>query len=251
MRVASDGQMTAPIRPTVLMPWSKRSLGALLKAPPRPYGWCRRRWSCATLAAQLKTKHRLEVSAWTVRRWLHELGWVWKRATLVAKDTAPKRVERLARMRLPAEHLQERAGMVFADARALHLFPKVGAAWRPTGSQEEVLTPGKHDKQSLAGALTLATGELFHGLGPRKTHARCRALFTVLDQTDPEPGGTRIDVVAENYCIHKAKALEQWLDNPPRFALLWLLTSCPRGNPIERACGDVHDKCTRNHKRKR
>ena len=37
----------------------------------------------------------------------------------------------------------------------------------------------------------------------------------------------------------------------PRFALLWLPTYCPRANPIERAFGDVHDKCTRNHKRKR
>ena len=26
---------------------------------------------------------------------------------------------------------------------------------------------------------------------------------------------------------------------------------CPRANPIERVFGDVHDKCTRNHKRKR
>jgi hypothetical protein len=35
------------------------------------------------------------------------------------------------------------------------------------------------------------------------------------------------------------------------FTLLWLPTYCPRANPIERAFGDVHDKCTRNHKRKR
>jgi len=33
--------------------------------------------------------------------------------------------------------------------------------------------------------------------------------------------------------------------------LLWLLTYCPQANPIERTFGDVHDKCTRNHKRKR
>ncbi|MCI0356518.1 MAG: winged helix-turn-helix domain-containing protein, partial [Acidobacteria bacterium] len=56
-----------------------------LKAAPRTYGWCRTRWSCATLAATLKAKHGIEVSAETVRRWLHEMGWVWKRATLVAK----------------------------------------------------------------------------------------------------------------------------------------------------------------------
>ena len=62
---------------------------------------------------------------------------------------------------------------------------------------------------------------------------------------------TRIYVVADNYCIHKAKAVEQWLARHPRFEVLWLPTYCPRANPIERVFGDVHDKCTRNHKRKR
>src|SRR5262249_23260162 len=62
---------------------------------------------------------------------------------------------------------------------------------------------------------------------------------------------TRIYVVADNYGIHKAQAVEQGFARPPRFALLWLPTYCPRANPIERACGAVHDKCTRNHKRKR
>ena len=35
----------------------------------------------------------------------------------------------------------------------------------------------------------------------------------------------------------------------PRFELIKLPTYCPEANPIERAFGDVHDKCTRNHKR--
>ena len=52
------------------------ALGAILKAAPRAYGWCRTRWSCVTLAATLQTKHGIEVSAETVRRWLHEIGWV-------------------------------------------------------------------------------------------------------------------------------------------------------------------------------
>jgi len=41
------------------------------------------------------------------------------------------------------------------------------------------------------------------------------------------------------------------LASHPRFTLLFLPTYCPRANPIERVFGDVHDKCTRNHKRKR
>jgi hypothetical protein len=51
--------------------------------------------------------------------------------------------------------------------------------------------------------------------------------------------------------MHKAKAVQQWGASHPRFALLWLPTYCPRANPIERVLGDVHDKCTRNHQRKR
>jgi len=55
----------------------------------------------------------------------------------------------------------------------------------------------------------------------------------------------------DNYKIHQAQAVAQWLAAQPRFELLFLPTYCPKANPIERAFGDVHDKCTRNHKRKR
>jgi hypothetical protein len=150
------------------------------------------------------------VSADTVRRWRHEMGWVWKRAKLVAQDDAPHRIERLARLRFQSEHVQAHALMVCADARDIHLLPKVGAAWRPQGTQEEVLTPGTNEKHSRAGALHLATGKLLYGLGPRQNHGWFRDRVTLLDTTDPAPGVTRRDVVADNYCMHKAKAVEQW-----------------------------------------
>ena len=94
IHVDPDGQLSIAVQTRVLMPWLTRSLGALLKAAPRAYGWCRTRWSCATLAATLQAKHGIEVSAETVRRWLQESGWVWKRATLVAQDDDPHRIER-------------------------------------------------------------------------------------------------------------------------------------------------------------
>jgi transposase len=249
--VDPDGPLVAPVRTRILRPWLKRSLRALLKSTPRAYGWCRTRWSCATLAMELKVKHGLEVSTWTVRRWLHELGWVWKRAKLVAKDDDPQRVERLAQIRFYAEQLQAHGVMVFADELDIHLLPKVGAAWMPEGSQEEVITPGKNAKFYLAGALNRATGEIIYGLGPRKTNALFRDLLTQLDRTYPAPRVTRIYVVGDNYYSHKAKAVEQWMASHPRFAILWWPTYCPQANPIERVFGDVHDQCTRNHKRKR
>jgi DDE superfamily endonuclease len=176
---------------------------------------------------------------------------VWKRTKLVAKDDDPQRVERLARIRWQAEPWQAHEVMVFADALDLHLWPKVGAAWMPTGSQAEVMTPGKHATHELAGALNLATGEILHCRSARKTHALFRDLLTRLDHAYPAPRITRISVVVDHSGLHTAKAVEPWIESHPRFARLWLPTSGPRANPVERAFGDVHDPCTRNHQRKR
>jgi Winged helix-turn helix len=170
-----------------------------LHTAPRAYGWCRTRWSCATLAATLQAKHGLEVSAETVRRWLHEMGWVWKRATLVAKDDDPHRIARLARIRFHHEHLQAHEIMVFADELDMHLLPKVGAAWMPQGTQAEVMTPGKNEKHYLAEALHLATGKVLYCLGPRKNNGLFRDLLTLLDTTYPARQISRIYVVADNY----------------------------------------------------
>ena len=202
-------------------------------------------------AATLQATHGIEVSAETVRRWLHEMGWVWKRTKLVAKDADPRRVERLARIRFHHDHLQAHEVMVFAAELDIDLLPKVGAAWRPQGTQAEIRTPGQNEKHSLAGALHLATGRMLYCLGPRKNHGLFRDLWTLLDAPYPARQVTRLYVVVDNDCIHKANAVEQWVASHPRFVLLWLPTYWPRANPIERAFGEVHDKCTRNHTRKR
>jgi hypothetical protein len=179
----------------------------------------------------LQAKHGIEVSAETVCRWLHEIGWVWQRAQRVAKDD-PHRLERLARMRCAHDNLQAHAVMVFADELDSHLLPKVGAAWRLQGTQEESMTPGKNEKYYLAGALHLATGQVLYCFGPRKNNGLLRVLLPLLDHPYPAQQITRIYMVVDHYRIHKAKAVEQWVASHPRFELLWLPPYCPRANPL-------------------
>jgi hypothetical protein len=249
--INETGRLAPPVRTTVLTPSLPRSLRALLKVAPDVYGWCRTRWSCATLALTLKTKRGIEVSAETMRRWLHEVGWVWKRAKLMAKDDDPLRGERLARIRFGFERLQACEAMVFADELDIHLLPKVGAAWMPQGPQTTIMTPGQHQQPYLAGALDLTTGRRLHCLGPRKTNALFRDLLTGLDVRYPAERYTRLSVVVDNDKSHKAKAVQQGLATHPRVMWLFLPTYCPRAHPSERAFGDVHDCCTRNQQRKR
>jgi transposase len=143
-----QGRLVPPVRTTVLLPTLRRSLVALLKATPRAYGWCRTRWSCVTLALTLQAKRGVTVSAETMRRWLHEIGWVWKRAKLVTKDDDPQRVNRLARIRWVFEQLRCGEAMVFADELDIHTVAQSGlcldAQRHPTG---------RHDPRSESEAL--------------------------------------------------------------------------------------------------
>jgi transposase len=251
LKYDAHGRLVPPVRTTVRLPMLRRSLLALRKASPRAYGWCRTRWSCATLALPLQTKRGITVAAETLRRWLHAIGWVWKRAKLVAKDDDPQRVDRLASIRWTFEPLKRDEAMVFADELDRHLWPQVGCAWMPQGTQGPVMTPGQTQKHDLAGGRDLSTGTLHHGLGARQTQAWFRGLLSGRAERYPPEPYTRLSVVVDHDKIHKAKAVAPWLAAHPRGTRLLLPTYCPRANPIERAFGDVHDCCTRNHQRRR
>jgi transposase len=242
---------TGQRRLRLLTPSLKRSVQALLKTTPRAYGWCRTRWSCATLAVEVQVRRGITVSAETMRQWLHELGWEWKRAKVAAKDDDPHRVEKLARIRLAFERLRAGAALFFVDELDINLLPKLGYQWMPKGEQVEVLTPGTNEKRYLAGALDLTTGTITHCVWYRKQTGLFLDLLETLDRTYPAPLFAHLTVVVDNAKVHHAQRVQQWLAAHPRFALLYLPTYCPRAKPIERAFGDVHDKCTRNHTRSR
>ncbi len=238
-------------RLTVLAPVLQRSLGAILHSVPRLCGWCRTRWSCATIALELHARRGIVMSAETVRRGLHELGWVWKRAKLCAKDDDPQRVEKLARIRCAFEQVRAGVALFFADELDISLLSKVGSQWMPKGEQVEVMTPGTNEKRHLAGALDITTGTIAHCVWYRKTTGLFLDLLKTLDRTYPARTFFHLWVVVDNAKIHHAKEVQKWLAAHPRFEVLYLPTYCPQANPIERAFGDVHDKCTRNHTRKR
>ena len=120
----AEGASRARLR--VLTPSLRRSLLAILKTVPRAWGWCRTRWSCATLALEVQARRGLQVPAETPRRGPRESGWVWKRAKPAAKDEDPQRVERGARVRCVFAPLPATAALFFADELDIALLPKVG-----------------------------------------------------------------------------------------------------------------------------
>jgi transposase len=228
----------------------QRTLRWLIQQPPRAFGWVRTRWSCATLALTIAARTKVVVSRETVRRQLHAAGYVWKRAKLKAKDDDPERARKLARIRDVIERLGKDEAFFWVDELDVHLLAKVGYQWMLQGTETEIPTPGTNQKQYLGAAFNLRTGEIMYVVGLRKTNVLFRQLLDLLESSCG-PRIKRIYVAADNYIIHKAKAVERWLEQHPRFEILWLPSYCPKANPIERAFWEVHDKCTRNHTRKR
>jgi transposase len=249
LRIGKGEEVAGQSALRMYIPKLKRSLLALIKRAPEAYGWCRTRWSCATLSLELKARRGVSVSAETVRCWLHEQGYVWKRARHVAKDDDPERARKLGRIRSVFEQLGASEVLLFADELDIHLLPKIGYQWMLKGTQTEVMTPGSNEKRYLAGALDIVTGKILHTVGCSKSRYLFIELLNRIERTYKK--FDRIYMVVDNYRIHRSKDVEKWLGVHPRFELLWLPTYCPRANPIERAFGDVHDKCTRNHQRKR
>jgi transposase len=241
---------TAARWPAALTLMRQRSLLALLKQVPSVYGWYRTRWSCASLAETLGKRRGWRVSAETVRRWLHALDWRWKRTKLAAQDNDPDRVPKLARIRLLWERLSPRHVLLFADELDIHLLPQSGYQWMKKGTQVEIMTPGTNEKRYLAGAWDQRTGPVHQRVWARKTNGLFRALLEAIETAYPARRYDRIYVVVDNYKIHKAQAVEQWLASHRRIELVFLPTYCPKAHPIERLFGDTHDKVTRNHTRK-
>jgi hypothetical protein len=76
----------------------------------------------------------------------------------------------------------------------------------------------------LVGALDPTTGTLHYCLQARKTTALFGDLLGHLEVNYPADQYTRVYVVVNNYKIHQAKAVEQWLTVHPRVQLLFLPT---------------------------
>jgi transposase len=240
-----DGLMKPP-----RLSWQSRII-SLLKKTPQAFGWCRTRWSCLTIVLQLKAERGVSVSRETIRCTLHKLGYVYKRARHVALDNDSKRVWKLARIRSIAENLLPTEALFFADELDINLLSKLGYQWMRRGTQTEVMTPGQNEKAYLAGAWNYVTGKVLSIVGQSKNRWLFIKLLEVINRACPVNRISKIYVVVDNYKIHKAKAVVEWLAKHPRFELVPLPNYCPKANPIERIFGDVHDNCTRNHKRKR
>jgi putative transposase len=220
----------------------------LIAHTPRDFGFFRSRWSCAVLAMLLWEQQRVRLSPETVRRGLHEMGYVWRRPRPVVGPNDPEYSQKMRRIQRLLRQMPADETVVFQDEVDVHLNPKIGSCWMPRGQQAEVVTPGNNEKMHIAGSLHWRTGRLLVSAPGRQRNA---ALFVahLYDLARRLRGYRVIHVICDNARFHDCRAVHACLaHHNGRIVLHYLPKYAPETNPIERVWWHLHENITRNHR---
>lgn len=222
---------TSPGRPRKVTAKQDRALVRAVAKSPRAVDQNFSNWT----AAKLRTYLDWTVHAVTVWRHLWAQGWRWRRPALRVTSPDPRYAAK--RRYLQALRRQARRGdlhLYFVDEMDLALLPTVSGCWRPMGQQRQVDTPGQNHKEYVLGAVQAVTGALVWLVWPRKNNVGFRELLKRL-LAEHEGDARPIVVVADNFRIHKAKAVLEMLAKVRDRLRVWFLpTYSPQLNPIER-----------------
>jgi putative transposase len=245
VRALLGGTLGTP--PRLQSQWRERVLAWVTQATPRAFGFFRSRWTSALLALLLWREEHVRVSGETVRRWLHQDDWVWRRPRPVLQRRDPQYAEKLEGLRQLLLTLPDDETVVFEDEVDLQLNPKIGCQWMRKGQQAEVVTPGDNDKCYAAGSLHWRTGKLFLTRGAKRDGGLfVRHLHELRQRLR---GYRKIHVICDNAKFHyDCWAVWEFVARyGERVVLHFLPKYAPKLNPIERVWWVLHEQITRNH----
>ena len=234
----------SPGRPCKLTLTDCRRLDQTLTHDPHTCGKSFSNWNAKQLGFHLRlTVHRV-----TILRYLWKLGWRWRRPVTRIASPDPRdaaKAQYLRRLRRWAR--QGKIHLYYADEMDVALLPTLSGCWMRHGQQRQVFTPGQNVKQYVLGAVNYVTGTFVWLTWAQKNNVGFRQLLRRVLALHARQT-KRIVIVADNFRIHKAKAVCAWLrDHRQRIRLYFLPTYAPHLNPIERVWRHFRRNVTDNY----
>ena len=214
---------------------------------PRDFGFLRSRWTCGALALLLLTRHHLDVSPETVRRWLHRGDMVYRRPRPTVGPRDEQREAKLARLRRLLAELPADETVVWQDEADINTNPEIGRMWMRRGQQADVPTPGTNDKRYVAGSIHWRTGMVFATEGPKRDEELFLAHLE--DLRHRLRRYRKVHVICDCAKFHVSHKVQEYLAKyRDRIELEMLPAYSPDANPMERIWWLLREHVTRNHR---
>ena len=199
---------------------------------PESHGYLFTIWTTINISVHLAFKYGIEISKTTCRRLLRGLDF---------RHNRPRHGPKKARDPLAKEKLKAILGILssrvsgnhvlYEDECDIHLMPPLRAMWMKKANQVRIPTPGTNSKKSVLGALDIRTGKWLYQISD---HKRKEQFIEFLNHIASLYPTGQIHIILDNYSIHKAKIVEEWLTSHPRVKLYYLPCYMPQLNPVEK-----------------
>lgn len=230
-----------PGRPRHLDAGTCEQLEAVLEQPPpevdRPHA-C---WTLAHLRTVFLPVAPKCFCLDTLRHYVHDLGFRWRRPRLWARKEDPDTFAKVLLVETAKRHAATLAAaqpegttppvhFLYADASDHHLLAVIRSMWMRRGQQARVATPPSNGRWTLFGGLDVLTGAFHWQAFEKAVSATFLGFLDYLLTCYTE--GT-ILLVVDNAAYHTSKAVVAWLKEHPRIMLLYLPARRPDLNPVE------------------
>jgi transposase len=217
-------------------------LRSTLERPPGDWGYRSWEWTVALLQQHLARWDGRVWSQRTVRRQLHQLGYVWKRPRYVLLPDR-YRARKIRRIRKRVQDLDPRAAVLFEDETDLLLFPPLRACGARRGKSAAVVLSGRNARRVLFGAINVQTGYRLLLPRPKQRGEDFQAFLHVIhDHYRSWPVWLLLDEDS-SHTAHASVGLARELE----IGLLWLPKRCPELNAMDHVWGHAKDEVCANH----
>jgi transposase len=198
---------------------------------PDCFGYAQTIWTVIALLIHLRERFRVNISASTLSRALHALGYSWHRPKLYpASRPDPLDAER--RTGLQAALKDQACHLLAVDECDMSLLAILRGMWQRVGQQVRLPTPGQNAKVGVFGAVNLITGQLQTMCAFRK---RSIEYIAFLEQILLAYPTGQIRLIVDNGSIHNSALTRAWLATQTRLSCVFLPTySGHLLNPIEK-----------------
>jgi transposase len=217
-------------------------LRAALENAPGHYGYGDLDWGVPLLQEHLLRWDGRHWSDTTVRRQLHQLGYVWKRPRYVLLPD-PHRTRKMRRIRQRVRELGPRTALLFEDETDLLLFPPLRACWAQRGQPAAVPLSGRKARRVVFGTIHVGTG---HRLLLARRYQRGDDFRAFLHVIHEHYRGWQVVLLLDEDSSHTA-ADSRGLAREYDIELLWLPKRCPELNAMDHLWGHAKDNVCANH----